>query len=350
LHKDDREWIQKRIGHLSAYSDAAKLSKTDVRRLVVLNPLSAKALLQCKLSPLIAEHYPLIEDLIVIRRSTSSRIPRNPERTAFYNIRDEVKKHFMKTRTLERTTDEEAEFEWLHRDAALRFLEAKAGSPNSADGDEANDDQLEEKAVFGTAEMRELLIITGSTHAALFNMVCNHLESDTLVRTLDEHRLHGWTAFDMVKFLCKAKGEVPPTTAMGYARYMVHGSPMLRGLLFEVLKHIRDNVPGKILVTEEVPLLAWWWEMTLNLLGVKATTFHSGLSNSDRDKLQVRFNDPQDDLVVMVLPYEVGALGMNLQAHCSRVIVMSCAKNHGTETQAVFRPIRVSPPESPFRF
>jgi hypothetical protein len=118
-HKDIQKWVTARLGQLSAYSDAAKLDKDDIRRLVVLNPQSAKLLLTSNNSPLIARHYPLIEELIVLRRSTSSRIPRNPERTSFYNIRDEVKRHFMKTRVLERSTEEEAEFEWLHRDAAM---------------------------------------------------------------------------------------------------------------------------------------------------------------------------------------------------------------------------------------
>jgi hypothetical protein len=117
---------------------------------------------------------------------------------------------------------------------------------------------------------------------------------------------------------------------------------MLRGLVHEVLKHVKEKRPGKMLITEDIPLLAWWWEMTLNLLGFKTVTFHSALTASERDKTIQRFNDPKDDLQAMVLPYDVGALGLNCQGDCSKVIVMSCAKNHGTETQAVFRPVRVS--------
>lgn len=125
--------------------------------------------------------------------------------------------------------------------------------------------------------MRELIIITGSTQAARFNLICGNLDTDTLVKTLDEHRLHGWTAFDVVKFMCRASNTQPPKTAIGYARYMVHGSPMLRGLVYEILKHIKDKEPGKLLITEDIPLLAWWWDLTLNLLGFKTVTFHSAL-------------------------------------------------------------------------
>jgi hypothetical protein len=190
--------------------------------------------------------------------------------------------------------------------------------------------------------MRELVIITGSTQAAKFNLICAELDANTLVNTLDEHRRHGWTAFDVVKFLCKANRQQPPKTVHEYAAFMIKGSPMLRGLVHEVLKHIKENRPGKILITEDIPLLAWWWDLTLNLLGFKTTTFHSALTASERDKMIQRFNDPSDDLQAMVLPYDVGALGLNCQGDCSEVKVMSCAKNQGTETQAIFRPVRVS--------
>jgi hypothetical protein len=221
-----------------------------------------------------------------------------------------------------------------------RFLEAKS-NPEKAKT-ESSSALTDEKVVFGTAEMRELVIITGSTQAAKFNMICAELDANTLVKTLDEHRLHGWTAFDVVKFMCKAMKIQPPKTAYGYAVFMMHGSPMLRGLVHEVLTHIKDKRPGKILVTEDIPLLAWWWDLTLNLLGVKTITFHSALTASERDKMIVRFNDPNDDLGVMILPYDVGALGMNCQGDCSEVNVMTAAKNQGTETQAIMRPVRVS--------
>jgi hypothetical protein len=207
----------------------------------------------------------------------------------------------------------------------------------------------DEKVVFGTAEMRELVIITGSTQAAKFNMICGDIDGDTLVQTLDAHRLHGWTAYDVVKFMCRAQHKTPPKTAFKYAAFMMDGSPMLRGLVHEVLKHKKQLRPGKILITEEVPLLAWWWDLTLNLLGVRTVTFHSALSPSERDKIVSRFNDPEDELEAMVLPYDVGALGVNLQKDCSQVIVMSSAKNQGTETQAIFRPVRVSQLKSSFR-
>lgn len=89
-----------------------------MRRLALLSPYSAKLLLQSGNRPLIAECFPLIEDLIVLRRTTASRIPRDDSREVFYELRSLIKPHHMRTRVLDRTPDEEAEFEWLHLDAA----------------------------------------------------------------------------------------------------------------------------------------------------------------------------------------------------------------------------------------
>lgn len=107
---------------------------------------------------------------------------------------------------------------------------------------------------------------------------------------------------------------------------------MLRGLVHEVFRHIKESPPSKLLITEMVPLLAWWWDLTLNVLVVKTTTFHSALAAAGRDKMIVVFSVPDDDLRAMVLPYDVSALGVNLQGDYSKIIVMSCAKNQGTET------------------
>lgn len=143
--------------------------------------------------------------------------------------------------------------------------------------------------VFGTAEMRELIIITASTQAGKFNMYCAAMDSDTLVKTLDEHRLYAWTAFDVVKFMCRASNTPPPPTVYDYASFMMHGSPMIRGLVYELLIHIREMRPGKVLITEDVPILAWWWDLTLNLLGLKPVTFHSRLSTAERDTMIKNF-------------------------------------------------------------
>jgi hypothetical protein len=116
--KEVQEWCQKYVGTLSVYSEGKKLEKHDVRRLALLSPHSAKILLQSDNRPMIATYFPLIEELCVLRRTTASRVPRDQKETQFFDIRDLVKPHHMLTRVVERTVEEENEFQWLHRDAA----------------------------------------------------------------------------------------------------------------------------------------------------------------------------------------------------------------------------------------
>lgn len=111
-------WINDRLGNIFVYNEAAELNVNDVRRLVVLNSYSVKALLQSKNRPLIVSNSPLVEEMIVLRRTTASRIARDTDKKRFFSLRDFIKSHHMVTRILERTSDEEAEFQWMHRDAA----------------------------------------------------------------------------------------------------------------------------------------------------------------------------------------------------------------------------------------
>ncbi|KAF2002153.1 hypothetical protein P154DRAFT_618890 [Amniculicola lignicola CBS 123094] len=345
--EDVRAWVTDQKGSPDVYDRVDQLARdgskeNSLRRLAVLNPWSAKVLLESGDRPLISKNFPMVEDLIMLRRTKSSRIPRDKAQSSYCDIRATCKKHFMQTSEMRRTDDEEAEFQYLYRDAAMRFIYAKGKNKKTRQGLATSSLSPDQKAVFGVAEMRELIIISGSTRAALFNLLCNQLNSNTLVNTLGEHRRGNLAAFDIVKMMCQATDQPVPTTASAYAEFMVHGSPMLRGLIHEIHMHLGNAHPGKILITEDIPLLAWWWELTLNLILFHTSTYHGALSASDRDKLAQDFNSPTAKLQAMVLPYDVGALGLNLQRDCSKVVVMSCGKNHGIETQATFRTIRVS--------
>ncbi|KAH9871699.1 hypothetical protein J1614_005955 [Plenodomus biglobosus] len=105
----------------------------------------------------------------------------------------------MVTRMLERTTEEEAEFEWMHRDVAVRFLEVES-NPGKAKSDAPSAFSDEKSGLWHRRNAR-IIIITASTQAAAFSMMCGQLESDTLVKTLDEQQLDGWTSSQRIKTL-----------------------------------------------------------------------------------------------------------------------------------------------------
>lgn len=113
-----KAWVKKHEASLDVFEAASKLPADDPRRLAVLEPRSVKLLLKSENKGFIASHFPLIEELIMLRRNASSNIPRDEEGTSFCELSKMMKPHQMLTRVVQRRDEEEAEFQWLHHDAA----------------------------------------------------------------------------------------------------------------------------------------------------------------------------------------------------------------------------------------
>ena len=102
-----------------------------------------------------------------------------------------------------------------------------------------------------------------------------------------------------------------------------------------------DERPRKLLLTEDIPLTAQFWELCVNFVYVECAVVHAGLSDTKRIDLVSRFNDPEDSLVVLVIMHSVSSQGVNLDKSCSRVIVVTNAPNAPLEWQSWGRIIRV---------
>ncbi|ORY05905.1 hypothetical protein BCR34DRAFT_590752 [Clohesyomyces aquaticus] len=135
--------------------------------------------------------------------------------------------------------------------------------------------EIKDRYIHQVGPMRELLTITASTQLGIFNAVTKTVNHDTLVESLSQYRGHGFTGYDFIDIISPQGSRDQPTTV-----------------------------------------------------------FYARLSLSAGDKLITHFNDPQSDLRVMILPYEVGGCGINLQKAFLNVIVGTAVKNQGIETQA----------------
>lgn len=152
------------------------------------------------------------------------------------------------------------------------------------------------------------------------------------------------TAHELVP-LVHRPGDPSVGTGLDKTLFLVYGSPKLRYILRTVdyyLPHSGNNQAQKILITEDVPLNAYYIELVLKSVYVEAEVLHAGLSDTERVDLVQRFRDPADKLMVLVIMYQVSAQGVNLDPCCSRVIVTTPAQNAPSEVQAWSRVIRVS--------
>ena len=128
--------------------------------------------------------------------------------------------------------------------------------------------------------------------------------------------------------------------------FLAEGSPTLQ----YIIHHLRDWVldgqadskpPRKLIISEDTPLVAWFWELACNYLYIQTEVLHSGRNNEARWTLVQAFNNPESAVKVLILMYNVGAQGVNMDTCSCRVVVATGAINASLEIQAWGRVIRV---------
>ncbi|KAI7363975.1 hypothetical protein KC354_g6066 [Hortaea werneckii] len=131
------------------------------------------------------------------------------------------------------------------------------------------------------------------------------------------------------------------------------GSPKLREILREIRGHCLPSQSGerfrfkKLLITEEYPLIAWYWELVLNFLHIPTQVLHSGLADDERVWVVEQFREePRSGdlthLTACILTYTINASGVNLDKDCNKCMVSTAGTSAAVEIQATARIVRVS--------
>jgi hypothetical protein len=63
----------------------------------------------------------------------------------------------------------------------------------------------------------------------------------------------------------------------------------------------REVDDDKLLIVENVPLIAWFWETACQSLLVETTTMHAGLDTRSRSKIVREFNQKPSDVSAHVV-------------------------------------------------
>lgn len=176
--------------------------------------------------------------------------------------------------------------------------------------------------------MRDVDIANASTHLSRFNTFMRKAKRSTLVHELEAWRTRGFDAEDFVDFILKPGDTLPkaPTRA-DYIRFLASASPIMTGILKEIRDHVITGEKTKLLITKNVPVVAWFWKVVISLLQVRVTTIHSGLMQKERSRVSKEFNNSASSLSVFIIMYNVGGQGLNLHEVCWRVIVATPAIN-----------------------
>lgn len=237
-------------------------------------------------------------------------------------------------------------------EAATSAMQQEAVSVLAASKSTGPDTYKERKSFPATTgALRRLAITSKSTKLARLDIRMRALGYNTLVKNMEGYRSKGHSA-DWFIQMTYADGDLPIETRLEKLQYLAEGSPTLRYILSHVRDHLlqekNDNRrPDKLLVAEDTPIVAWFWELALNYLYIETKVLHSGLNNEERTLLVKSFNNPRSSLKMLVLMYNVGSQGTNLDPCCNNVIVATGAINASLEVQAWGRVIRVgdAPPD-----
>ncbi|KAI9674034.1 MAG: hypothetical protein M1829_003877 [Trizodia sp. TS-e1964] len=123
------------------------------------------------------------------------------------------------------------------------------------------------------------------------------------------------------------------------ALYMAGGSPKLR-YLAKLLKKIVVEMDEQVILVTEWPMVAWFYEMFLELVGILFLSIRSAQTNEERSHALNRFNLPESDIKVLVTTYTNCAVGLNIQ-QCSHMIILEAGRSVDSELQMFGRIHRV---------
>ena len=193
--------------------------------------------------------------------------------------------------------------------------------------------------------LRQLTIASSSLMLIRFNNTLNNIGFTTLVDDLTIYRSKNFGAPEILA-MARRRGDPPMNTGVKMLQLLSYGSPKLRYILNQlrtyVLPENTSGVKRKLLITEDIPLVAFFYECAIRITYIDVEVLHAGLTNAEREILVKRFKNKDDSLTVLIIMYQVSAQGVNLDSCCSRVIVCTPAINAPSEIQAWSRLIRVS--------
>jgi SNF2 family DNA or RNA helicase len=150
--------------------------------------------------------------------------------------------------------------------------------------------------------------------------------------------------------LTRGKGEPDAKTAADLLRFLCHGCPTARLVLQEILTHkileeVNKEIYGhhqKLVISEKVPANALYLSLLLRAGLIDTRVIHAGLSNGARSQLVKLFNDPNSSLKVLIMMFNVSAVGLNLEKAYDRVVIVSIPRNRSQDAQLGRRVDRVS--------
>jgi hypothetical protein len=121
-----------------------------------------------------------------------------------------------------------------------------------------------------------------------------------LVQDMYVLRDRGLSAFDLVPMVHR-EGDGDITTGLDHLRFLTYGSPKLRFILGQINHYVLPTTSGgkarKLILTDDVPLTAYFWEMVLNSICVETAVLHARVVGSRASGLDSQIQRPGFNLI-----------------------------------------------------
>ena len=316
-----------------------ELPEDDKRRLICLDPKRIKQLLQTRDVSKLAKYFHYADDLASIRRSVASELLKN-EHGETVSMREMMPRHQVLTVDLQWQREEGLEYQVVHRAHARRYIRILK---NWYAAREEKSSPAKSSFPGLNREIRQMVMANTSVLLSRLDRMFRRCKWGTDVYHVNTMRKRGLLP---TQFLDMVHRDDDPdlTNGLKYAEFLSYGSPKVRYLVHMIKMVIFGQTQSKqkLLITEELPISALFWELACQLLHVECAVLHSEMNDSERIEVVRDFNNPKHPLKILVITYHVTTQGVNLDESCSRVLVMTPAANGPVEIQSWGRVIRVS--------
>ncbi|CEL03222.1 hypothetical protein ASPCAL04379 [Aspergillus calidoustus] len=330
-------------------------------RIELLNAQTLKGMFRRRENSLhlrVAARFRDMLDVISIQRSQGSTLPNASGEPI--SLKPLFKKVTYKTATVSLPPIEELEYQIWHRASADEFAAEvkkqkaqKRGDVLSPDGpvpaNNQHPTQAQRSFMAAPGALHKLGIANFATKMARLNAVMESVKGDTYVRSIRDWRERGLDAH-FIYDLTRGEGVPSAQTADSLIIYLTQGSPVLR-LVFQELLTVKalDRVNKaayghhqKLIVGETTPANAFYLQQVLRACLIDARVFHADLSHQAKTKMVDLFNDEYSTLRVLIMLYDVGAVGLNLHKACNRVVIASLPRSRAQESQLAGRALRIT--------
>ncbi|KAI1116294.1 P-loop containing nucleoside triphosphate hydrolase protein [Nemania sp. NC0429] len=242
------------------------------------------------------------------------------------------------------------EYQRIHVDLLIKYLERLKAWGN-IDGSRSKkikkEDGDEKESIMNS--MRLFQIASSSLDVYDLHTIITESGHSTLAPSITEMREKGVDLLCLAQFLVLPT-EKKPETHIGWMNIATRNSPVLRYILNYINENIltrkKDEPIRKLLIIEQNLMLAFYYELVLQFLGLNCRCLHAHLSSQERQELVDSFNSKDSNSCqILIQLYTVGFAGTNLHKSCSRVLVASQSHSLPIQWQAIHRVIRVGQEE-----